>query len=103
MFSITPRTGRLTFSAIAADNRATFWAAGCGVVTTYTYDDNGNTLSKDDGTSTVTYGYDFENRLVNQTVGSDTTTYTYDVDNIRQAWRDLGIDEWITTTYLIDI
>ena len=36
MFSMTPRTVRFTFSAIAADNRATFCAAGCGVVTTYT-------------------------------------------------------------------
>ena len=36
MFSMTPFTSRFTFSAIAADRRATFWAAGCGVVTTYT-------------------------------------------------------------------
>ena len=33
---MTPCTGRWTFSAIAADSRATFWAAGCGVVTTST-------------------------------------------------------------------
>ena len=36
MFSMTPRTDRLTLAAIAADSRATFWAAGCGVVTTNT-------------------------------------------------------------------
>ena len=36
MFSMMPRTGRLTFFAIAADSRATFCAAGCGVVTTRT-------------------------------------------------------------------
>ena len=26
-----------------------------------------------------------------------------EVDSIRQAWRDLGITSWITTTYLIDL
>ena len=36
MFSMTPLTVMLTFAAIAADSAATFWAAGCGVVTTYT-------------------------------------------------------------------
>ena len=36
MFSMMPFTGRLTLAAIAADSRATFCAAGCGVVTTYT-------------------------------------------------------------------
>ena len=30
---MTPFTSRCTFSAIAALSRATFWAAGCGVVT----------------------------------------------------------------------
>ena len=26
-----------------------------------------------------------------------------EIEQIRQAWRDLGIDSWLTTTYLIDI
>jgi thiopurine S-methyltransferase len=26
-----------------------------------------------------------------------------DIESIRQTWRDLGIESWITTTYLIDV
>ena len=35
---MTPLTVRLTLAAIAAESAATFCAAGCGVVTTYTHD-----------------------------------------------------------------
>jgi hypothetical protein len=34
MFSITPATSRSKRAAVSAARAATFWAAGCGVVTT---------------------------------------------------------------------
>ncbi len=68
------------------------------IVTTYAYDDNGNTLNRDDGATTTTYAYDFENRMTSQTVGLDTTTYAYDVDNIRQS----QVDATGTTQYVVD-
>ena len=46
---------------------------------TYTYDNNGNTLTKTDAVGTTTYGYDYENRLISATMpGGITASYTYD-------------------------
>jgi RHS repeat-associated protein len=47
---------------------------------TYTYDNNGNTLTKTDSTGTTTYGWDFENRLTTVTLpgSGGTTTFKYD-------------------------
>jgi YD repeat-containing protein len=46
---------------------------------TYTYDDNGNTLTKTDATGTTTYNWDFENRLVSaQLPSSSTVNFEYD-------------------------
>ncbi len=38
---------------------------------TYTYDNNGNTLTKTDGSGTTTYAWDFENRLTSVTLPGD--------------------------------
>ncbi len=49
-----------------------------GVLTTYTFDDRGNLISKELGGTTTTYTYDALNRLVSVADGTNTTTYTYD-------------------------
>ncbi|MGH9670842.1 MAG: RHS repeat-associated core domain-containing protein, partial [Terriglobales bacterium] len=47
---------------------------------TYTYDNNGNTLTKVDAGGTTTYGWDFENRLVSVTLpgSGGTVSFKYD-------------------------
>jgi len=57
-------------------------------LTTYTYDDNGSTLTRSKNGLTDTYTWDYRNRLVaalNETVDGSDTTFTYDVDGIRIA------------------
>ncbi|HWZ44719.1 MAG TPA: RHS repeat-associated core domain-containing protein [Candidatus Saccharimonadales bacterium] len=45
----------------------------------YTYDDNGNTLTKTDASGTTAYAWDFENRLKSVTLPGDTSvTFRYD-------------------------
>ena len=48
--------------------------------TTYTYDANGNTLTKVDSTGTTSYAWDYENRLTSVTLPNSggTVTFTYD-------------------------
>jgi RHS repeat-associated protein len=69
---------------------------------TYTYDNNGNTLSRSNGILTDTYTYDAENRLVaaNVQLGSSpgTVSYTYDADGMRTSQTTGGV----TTTFLVD-
>jgi RHS repeat-associated protein len=46
---------------------------------TFTYDNNGNTLSKSNASGTTQYGWDFENRLASAVVpGVGATTFRYD-------------------------
>ena len=47
---------------------------------TYTYDNNGNTLTKTDANGTTTYVWDFENRLTSVTLpgSGGTVSFTYD-------------------------
>jgi YD repeat-containing protein len=47
---------------------------------TYTYDSNGNTLTKTDSTGTTNYAWDFENRLTSVTLpgSGGTVTFKYD-------------------------
>ncbi len=65
----------------------------------YTYDANGNTLTKADSTGTTQYSWDFENRLTSATVPNvGTTNFRYDPFGRRiQKSGPLG-----TTNYLYD-
>jgi RHS repeat-associated protein len=47
---------------------------------TFTYDQNGNTLTKADSGGTTTYGWDYENRLTSATLpsGAGVVTFKYD-------------------------
>src|SRR2546425_1191939 len=47
---------------------------------TYTYDSNGNTLTKTDSTGTTTYAWDFENRLTSVTLPASGGTVTFKYD-----------------------
>jgi RHS repeat-associated protein len=67
--------------------------------TTYTYDNNGNTLTKTDASGTTTYGYDYENRLISASMpGGIVATYTYDPFGRRISKSVNGV----TTQYLYD-
>ncbi len=48
--------------------------------TTYTYDNNGNTLTKVDGTGTTSYTWDYENRLSQATLPGTGGTVTFKYD-----------------------
>jgi RHS repeat-associated protein len=48
--------------------------------TTYTYDNNGNTLSKTDSTGTTNYAWDFENRLTQVTLPAQGGTVYFNYD-----------------------
>ena len=50
-----------------------------GSYSSYTYDNNGNTLTKTDGTGATTFTWDFENRLTSvHPPGQTTVTFKYD-------------------------
>ena len=69
--------------------------------TAYTYDANGNTLSKDSDGRGVVYEWDAENRLVGVDAdgdGSNDVSYEYDVDGIRVSRTEGGEK----TNFLID-
>jgi len=68
------------------------------VLYSYTYDANGNTLSKSDGTDSNTYVYDFENRLLLADVAlpgganpPGAVTYAYDADGVRKSKSTEGV------------
>ena len=69
---------------------------------TYTYDSNGNLLSRTTGTNTDTFVYDAENRLnsANIQLGANPglIAYSYDDDGLRTATTVGGT----TTTFLLD-
>ena len=73
-------------------------------VTTFTYDNNGSTLSANDGTNSVVYQWidDGENRLISvtsMTAGvSSWTQYVYDASGNRVA----SITDGVRTNYLLD-
>src|SRR5262249_45178303 len=64
----------------------------------YTYDDDGNLLSRGDGTHTDTYTYDVESRLMGASVPSGAVSYTYDADGMRTGATAGGA----TTAFLLD-
>jgi len=66
--------------------------------TTYTYDSDGNMLSKTEGGTTTIYSYDIENRLVDVATPTNTWVYAYDALGNRIAWTHNGN----TTSYIVD-
>jgi RHS repeat-associated protein len=79
-------------------------AAQSSQVLTYTYDDNGNMLTKSTGFLTDTYSYDAENRLIAANVRiaapshQHAITYAYDADGIRTAATVDGV----MTRFVVD-
>ena len=74
-----------------------------GVVTQYTYDNNGNTLSQvTSPTDQTVYHWDSQNRMIEADVttasGTTQTLYQYDADGIRVSQTTAGQE----TRYLID-
>ncbi len=70
------RTSSLSIPSYTVDN-SNHLTAMTGAA--YTYDNNGNTLTKTDSSGTTTYTSDFENRLVTATrPGAATVTFRYD-------------------------
>jgi RHS repeat-associated protein len=64
---------------------------------TYTYDNDGNTITATNSSGTTTYTYDFENRLTNVEIdGTVSATYTYDA-----LGRRIGIDDSGTQTWTV--
>ena len=53
--------------------------------TLYTYDKNGNLLSKDDGNVKSVYTYDVYNRMTEYKCGSIDYSYTYDAEGVRRS------------------
>ncbi|KPJ58101.1 MAG: hypothetical protein AMJ46_14675 [Latescibacteria bacterium DG_63] len=64
----------------------------------YAYDDDGNMISKTEGSVTTTYEYNAEKRLIGVTAPTDTWTYTYDALGNRIASTHNGV----ATNYIID-
>jgi len=65
----------------------------------YSYDNNGNTLTETEDSLTTSYSYNDRNQMV-EVMQPDTTTstYQYNVDGIREAKTEGGI----TTTFVVD-
>ena len=59
---------------------------------TYTYDNNGNTLTKTDSTGTTTYAWDFENRLASVTLPGSGGTVSFKYDPLgRRIYRSSSV------------
>ena len=54
-------------------------------ITAYTYDNNGNQLSKISNTKTENFTYDVLDQLIGYTNGEDTASYTYNADGLRST------------------
>ncbi len=55
---------------------------------TYTYDANGNTKTRVDGSGTTTYAYDVQNRPTAKTIGGTTTSLTFDKESNVTSFTD---------------
>ena len=63
--------------------------------TTYTYDNAGNMITSQTGSTTTTYTYDYRNRLTEVTTGGTVVaTYTYNALNQRIGVKDSGTQTW---------
>ncbi len=71
---------------------------------TYTYDNNGNTLTKVTSAGTTTYGWDFENRLTSMTLPGAGGTLAFKYDGLgRRVQKAFAQGSTTTTTnYLYD-
>jgi len=62
---------------------------------TYTYDNAGNMISANNGTTITTYTYDYHNRLTEVTTGGTVVaTYTYNALDQRIGVKDSGTQTW---------
>ncbi|MFI5459014.1 MAG: RHS repeat-associated core domain-containing protein [Isosphaerales bacterium] len=62
---------------------------------TYTYDNAGNMISANNGSTITTYTYDYRNRLTEVTTGgSVSATYTYNALDQRIGVKDSGTQTW---------
>jgi RHS repeat-associated protein len=66
--------------------------------TTFTYDGNGNTLTKADSSGMTTYSWDFENRLTSVTLPGATGTVTFKYDPLSRRVQKVSAAS--VTTYL---
>jgi RHS repeat-associated protein len=102
--AITPAVGTPIATSYVYDrnDRLTSETTG-GETTTYSYDANGNTLTRSKTGQIVEYVYDDANRLAQLRLGGDRTTYAYDVDGLRIAQTGVPASgPSITTAYLVD-
>lgn len=67
---------------------------------TYTYDSNGNTLTKVDASGTTTYTWDFENRLASVTLPGTGGTVTFKYDPFGRRIQKSSVNG--TTNYVYD-
>jgi len=66
--------------------------------TTYTYDNNGNTLTETDGSNITLYAYNTKNALVSVTKADVTTDFTYNASGIRTGKTQNNT----TTSFVVD-
>ncbi len=67
---------------------------------TYTYDNNGNTLTKVDSTGTTTYSWDFENRLTSVVLPGSGGTVSFKYDPLGHRIQKTSVSG--TTNYVYD-
>ena len=96
---LAPGLSERGFMALVAPPKVQAQTIG---TTSYTYDNNGNMLSRTTGGLTDTFTYDAENRLISANVQTGTNpgpvTYTYDDDGMRTGKTAGGV----TTSFLLD-
>jgi RHS repeat-associated protein len=91
--------GVTTTYAYDANDRLLTEKVGTATTASYSYDDNGSTLTKAENGVTTTYTWNDEKRMVSATVGNITTAeYTYNDQGIRVASKLNGVE----TRYLLD-
>ena len=66
--------------------------------TTYSYDNNGNTITKTDSSGTTTYGWDFDNRLVSVGLAGSGGTISFKYDPLGRRIQKSSLAS--TTNYL---
>jgi YD repeat-containing protein len=72
---------------------------------TYSYDANGNMITRVEGGVTYTQNFDIENRLASVTVGGQTTTFVYDGDGnlVKKLKPDGTSTVYIGGVYEVDL